>query len=184
MRGDGLSEELGDANGTPALATARLRLEPLRVDHAEELALVLDDLRLHEFIGGRPLRLEELRGRYERQVAGRSADGHERWLNWVVREHASGSAVGVVQATVTPGTPERAQLAWTVAVSFQGRGYAREAAALVVDWLTHRGVGELWALIHPDHVASSRVAVSLGLSPTEKVVEGEVRWSSVGRGQT
>lgn len=32
--------------------------------------------------------------------------------------------------------------------------------------------------IRADHIASSRVAASLGLSPTEDLVEGEVRWSS------
>jgi RimJ/RimL family protein N-acetyltransferase len=133
---------------------------------------------LHEFIGGRPLGLDELRDRYERLVVGWSPDGHERWLNWVVRELTSGLAVGVVQATVTPGAPQQAQLAWTIAVGFQGRGYAREAAAAVAGWLTRRGVGELIAHIHPDHVASSRAADSLGLAPTQEIVAGELRWSS------
>ena len=178
MNHDSVSEKLSEASGAPALVTARLRLEPLRVGHAEELAPVLDDLRLHEFIGGRPLGLEELRARYERQVVGRSADGQERWLNWVVREHASGLAVGQMQATVTPGSPAQAQLAWTIAIAFQNRAYAREAAAAVAGWLTDQGVGELIAHIRPDHVASSRVADSLGLRPTEELVEGEVRWSS------
>jgi RimJ/RimL family protein N-acetyltransferase len=179
MSNDSLSEELCDASGAPVLVTARLRLEPLRVGHAEELAPVLDDLRLHEFIGGRPLGVEELRARYERQVVGWSDDGQERWLNWVVREPASGLAVGQMQATVMPGAPPQAQLAWTIAPRFQSRGYAREAAAAVAGWLTDQGVGELIAHIDPDHAASSRVAGSLGLRPTEGMVEGEVRWSGI-----
>jgi RimJ/RimL family protein N-acetyltransferase len=169
----------GDAaTGTPALVAPRLRLEPLRVQHAEELSPVLDDVRLHEFVGGRPLRLEELRGRYARQIVGRSADGRQRWFNWVVRERASGLAVGQLQATVTLGPPEQAELAWTIGTGFQGRGYAQEAAAEIARWLTQHGVDELSAHIHPDHVASIRVARSLGLSPTEQMVGGEVRWSS------
>ena len=178
MSDDGLSGKLSQANSTPSLVTARLRLEPLRADHAEELAPVLNDLRLHEFIGGRPLGLEELRRRFERQVVGRSADGRERWLNWVVRESSTGSAVGQLQATVTLGPPDRARLAWTTATDFQGCGYAREAAAAVDAWLRRQGVSELIAHIHPDHVASRRVAESLGLSPTEEMLEGEVRWST------
>ena len=57
------------------IETEPLRLEPLRVDHAVEMAAVLDDERLHAFIGGRPATLEELRARYVQLVAGRSADG-------------------------------------------------------------------------------------------------------------
>jgi RimJ/RimL family protein N-acetyltransferase len=178
MRDDTVSAPASATDDTPALGTARLRLEPLRVDHAEELAPVLDDPRLHEFTGGRPLGLDELRDRYARQVVGRSADGRERWLNWVVREHASGLAVGQVQATVTPGPPEQAEMAWTIAVGFQGRGYVREAAAAVAGWLNQQGIDDVIAHIHPDHVASSGVAGSFGLSPTEKKVAGEVRWSS------
>ncbi len=36
------------------LESKRLILEPLRVEHADELAPVLDDLKLHRFIGGAP----------------------------------------------------------------------------------------------------------------------------------
>ena len=41
-----------------ALTTARMVLEPLRVEHATELAAVLDDPRLHEFTGGEPPTLD------------------------------------------------------------------------------------------------------------------------------
>jgi RimJ/RimL family protein N-acetyltransferase len=175
-----LPDALRDLGGTPTLATPRLRLEPLRVDHADELQAALDDIRLHYFIGGRPLDLAGLRDRYARLIGGRSADGRERWLNWVVREQAGGVAVGAVQATVIPGPPARAQLAWTIASAFQRRGYARESAAAVADWLTHMKVGELVAHIHPDHVASSRVADAVGLAPSGVRVAGEVLWTSRG----
>ena len=88
---------LGVVDEPPTLITARLQSEPLRIDHAEELAPVLDDRRLHQFIGGQPLNLAELRTRYERQIVGRSGDGREQWFNWVVRENASGFAVGQIQ---------------------------------------------------------------------------------------
>ncbi|MGZ4602692.1 MAG: GNAT family N-acetyltransferase [Kineosporiaceae bacterium] len=44
-----------------ALRGPRLDLEPLRVEHAEEMAPLLDDPELHRFIGGEPARLEQLR---------------------------------------------------------------------------------------------------------------------------
>jgi len=37
-------------------------------------------------------------------------------------------------------------------------------------------VDRLVAHIHPDHLASARVAERLGLAPTDAVQDGEVRW--------
>lgn len=57
-----------------ALVGPRLQLEPLRVEHAEEMAPLLDDAGLYMFIGGQPATAEELRDKYRRQVVGRSAE--------------------------------------------------------------------------------------------------------------
>jgi hypothetical protein len=53
------------------IETARLSLEPLRADHAAEMAPLLDDDVLHRYIGGRPATRSELRDRYRRQSAER-----------------------------------------------------------------------------------------------------------------
>lgn len=117
-----------DFNGwpeTPLLRSRRLLLEPLRVEHAEEMAPLLHDPQLHRFIGGRPPTLSELRHNYCRQVVGASPDGSQRWLNWILRREATGQGVGTVQATVTPGADEvAAEVAWVIATSSQGQGYA------------------------------------------------------------
>ena len=81
------------------LTTTRLDLEPLRVEHAHEMAAVLDDPVLHEFTGGEPASTDELTARYERQVTGGSADGAEQWFNWVLRRRDDGRPAGYVQAT-------------------------------------------------------------------------------------
>lgn len=44
-----------------ALAGPRLDLEPLRVEHAKEMAPLLDEPGLHVFTGGEPASLPELR---------------------------------------------------------------------------------------------------------------------------
>lgn len=170
-----------DWPGAEPIETGRLTLEPLRVGHAAELAPLLADPALHEYIGGQPASPEELRERYRRQSAGRSPDGREGWLNWVVRDRASGAAVGTVQATVG-GAADRptAELAWVIGTPHQRRGYAGEAAAAMADWLHRHGVRELTAHVHPAHRASVRVAERLGLAATGIVVDGETRW--VGRG--
>jgi RimJ/RimL family protein N-acetyltransferase len=157
------------------IETRRLVLAPLAAADAEEMVHVLGDEALHDFIGGAPLPLSELRERYEKLVGGPAPYHQEGWLNWTVRRRG-GPAVGYVQATVLPGP--RASLAWVVGVPWQGRGYATEAALGMAGWLTARGVGELRAAIHPDNHASAAVARRLGLSPTAEHDDGEIVWSN------
>lgn len=158
------------------LTGSRLFLEPLRVDHAAELAAVLDDPALHAFIGGHPEGVAALRARYIRQVAGHSPDGSQGWLNWIMRRR-DGRPVGTIQATVSGESDDRvAEIAWMVGTAFQRRGYAREGAEIVLSWLPDQGVSVVRAHIHPAHEASRSVARAVGMSPTETVVEGETRW--------
>lgn len=169
--------------GVPVIAApGGLTLEPLRVDHAAEMATVLDDVRLHTYTGGSPCSEARLRRTYERQVRGGPDDGREVWLNWVVRDDATGRPIGYVQATVTVTDDDRrgplAHLAWVVGVEHQGRGVASRSAAAVVGWLGGQGVTAHVADVHPEHIASQAVARRLGLRRTEEVVDGEVRWVS------
>lgn len=120
------------------LVSQRLALDPLRLEHADELALILDDPALHRFIGGLPPTPDELQARLERQVRGRSPDGREVWLNWVVRERATGHAVGTVQASIHAEQDSCvAVLGWVTGTAYQNQGLATEAAGLMASWL-HR----------------------------------------------
>lgn len=160
-----------------ALAGPRVQLEPLAVHHAEEMATLLDDPNLHRFIAGRPATVEELQDRYRRQVAGCSADGGQRWCNWVVRHCHDGRAVGTVQATIDDEADHvTAEVAWVISSDHQGNGYAREAASAMIDWLLDCGADRVVAHIHPRHEASMAVARTVGLSATATTVDGEVRW--------
>jgi RimJ/RimL family protein N-acetyltransferase len=155
------------------LRTARLDLEPLRISHAAEAGRAFADERLHTFTGGSPADEAALRDRYARQLRGYSPDGRETWLNWMIRRRDTLELIGTVQATVVH---DAADVAWIVAVPHQGQGHAREAAAAMTEWLRGRGITRFTAHVHPDHVASARVARALGFTPTEIVVDGEVRW--------
>ncbi|MFE0172109.1 GNAT family N-acetyltransferase [Streptomyces sp. NPDC059002] len=169
---------------TPAeIRTARLDLVPLRVGHAEEMAVVLGDRALHTFIGGAPDDVAALRVRYRRMLAG-SPDPGVSWLNWVVRLRDGGGEpclVGTVQATVVRGGREGgsvAEVAWVIGTPWQGRGFASEAARGLVDWLAERHVRRFVAHVHPDHGASAAVAAAAGLAATDVVEDGEVRWEA------
>ncbi len=162
------------------ITTERLSLAPLVPEDADELVGVLDDERLHEFIGGRPLTLAELRDQYVRLAAGSPRAG-EVWLNWIVRRRADSQPVGTVQATITSEDSRRtAQVAWIIGVEWQNQGFASEAARALVDWLRDQGVHEIVANIHPDHRASAAVATRAGLEPTEDEADGEQVWRTPG----
>jgi RimJ/RimL family protein N-acetyltransferase len=154
------------------ITTDRLDLVPLRVDHADEMAVVLSDPALHTYIGGSPATRYELRARYERMTAG-SSDPAVSWLNWVIRLRDEGCLAGTVQATVTG--PD-AEIAWVVGTPWQGRGIATEAARALVAWLDGQVGGQIVAHVHPDHAASASVAAAAGLTRTDEWQDGEVRW--------
>jgi RimJ/RimL family protein N-acetyltransferase len=161
------------------IATARLTLHPLRVEDADELHPVLADPALHEFIGGHPATLPELRTRWRTLVGGSPTPGVS-WCNWTVRWQADGRPVGTLQATITarPSGLE-AEIAYVVAAAAQHRGIAREMAAGLVGWLTDRDIGRIVAHVHPAHTASAAVAAHAGLRPTTVVVGGETEWELV-----
>jgi RimJ/RimL family protein N-acetyltransferase len=162
------------------LETVRLALEPVRPAHADEMAALMGDRRLYAFTGGVPPTLDELRARYERQAAGRSPDGVERWFNWIVRRRSDGLAVGFVQAAVSDDPPRPAPLTavmgWALGIQFHGHGYAREAVGAMLRWLEAIGATRAVAYIHPEHSASMGVARSLGMRSTDELVDGEVVW--------
>lgn len=177
------------------IRTQRLVLEPLAVQHADEMAPVLDDRRLHRYIGGEPLTVDELRARYEHLAAGPAPFHQEYWLTWIVRRVRDGQAVGYVQATVTPtapgftvtppaagstvtpGPPRRiASVAWVVGMPYQGFGFATEAARALLDWLLAHGVRDIVATVHPDNRPSAAVAAKLGLRPTGETTGDEIVW--------
>lgn len=162
----------------PTIVTERLTLMPLTVADADGMVEVYADQRMHEFTGGAPPALPQLRERYAQLVVGRNHDGSEQWCNWIVRLHGRPSPIGAMQATIAHDLAEAA-VAWEIGVDHQGRGLAAEAACALVDWLFTSGIERITATIHPDHAASAGVAVRAGLTATDEVDDGEIVWHRV-----
>ncbi|NUS55516.1 MAG: GNAT family N-acetyltransferase [Streptomycetaceae bacterium] len=173
-RGDRVTSHESTRFTAEVIRTPRLDLTPLSVDDADVMAVVLADPALHAYIGGTPENPEQLRVRYRRLVAGSPQPGIS-WLNWIVRLRDEGCATGFVQATID-GRSLTAEVAWVIGTPWQGRGIAREAAVGLADRLRDLGVRTVVAHIHPEHRASAAVAEAAGLSATEVVEDGEVRW--------
>lgn len=155
--------------------TAFVSLRPLEVADAEEMSMVLADPELYEFTGGAPPDRSDLERRYRVHALGHSPDGTELWINQVVVAESEQRAVGYVQATVPVGDGP-AEIAWVIGRPWQGRGYATQAASLLLGQLHGLGVVQIIAHIHPHHRASQCVARRLGLQPTEMSEDGETRW--------
>ena len=93
----------------------------------------------------------------------------------MIRLADGGQAIGHLQATVLDGD-RSADIAWLVGIAWQGRGYASEAARALVGWLEANDIDTITAHVHPEHVASARVAERAGLEATTEVEDGEVVW--------
>ena len=91
--------------------------------------------------------------------------GHWEMLGYgyyAVEEKASGNLVGRVGFTNHPGWPGF-ELGWTIVPEYQGRGYATEAAKMLLRHaFTALDREHVISLIHPDNAPSRRVAEKLG----------------------
>lgn len=116
------------------LHTRRLRLEPLAAAHAPAMFAQLGDPELYRYIGHPPPpTLAPLVAVYTRLETRRSPDGLEAWLNWVLFRAGDDVPLGYVQATVR--SPEVNWVAYVLARSQWGQGYASEAVQAMTDHL-------------------------------------------------
>ncbi len=82
---------------------------------------------------------------------------------WAVVERESGELVGRVGLQEPEGWPG-VELAWLVARSRWGRGYAPEAGRASLDWARDElGIDHVISLIADDNPRSARVAEKLGM---------------------
>ena len=145
------------------LETRRLLLEPLTVAHAAELYGRLLDRQLYDFVPqDPPANRRALEDRYRRLSARRSPDGGEAWLNWAVRERATGGYVGTLEATVY-GDRTAAAIAYAVFAPYRRRGFAAEGCERVLAHLFgDYGVSAVVAEIDTRNAASMALVESLG----------------------
>ena len=110
-----------------------LVLFPLKESHAGELYQPLQDQRIYTYIPEEPPQsLEALRHRYAFLEKGKSGDGKEDWLNWVLYKNGeSDHPLGTMQASVRPN--ENADIAFIIFPKYWGKGYGRKASEMMID---------------------------------------------------
>jgi [ribosomal protein S5]-alanine N-acetyltransferase len=146
----------------PTMVSDRLRLEPLRVEHAEIFFESLQNPLIYEFIDEAPPECAEaLRLRYKRLESRTSPDGSELWLNWAVYDQRQGRYAGYVQATVD--RDQTATLAYVIFPDYWGLGLGREAVSLVREALLGTyGVRRLRARVDRRNLRSLALIRGLG----------------------
>jgi RimJ/RimL family protein N-acetyltransferase len=156
---------------TPVIETARLRMRAHRVEDLADCAAMWADPEVVRYIGGRPYSREEVWARLLRYA------GHWALLNfgyWAIEEKTSGAFAGELgfadfereMESPLRGLPE---LGYAFASRTHGKGYATEAARAAVAWGDAHFVSARTAcIIHPDNLASIRVAEKCGYREFER----------------
>jgi len=146
------------------LETAALVLEPLTAAHAEAMFEILRDPELYRFLDDSPpTAVEPLRERYARLESRASADGTQRWLNWVVRKPGE-PPLGYVQATVLGDG--RAWIAYLIGSRHWGHGFATQATTAMLEHLaSDYGVERQLAIVEAENRRSIHLLERLGFRP-------------------
>ena len=159
---DGLA---GSMVEVPILETERLKLRGHRRADFSDCAAMWGDAIVTRYIGGKPFSQEEVWARLLRYV------GHWAWLGfgyWAIEEKATREFIGELgfadfKRDIKPsleGTPE---LGWVLASRMHGKGYATEAVRAALAWGDeHFGPARTACIIHPENLASIRVAEKCG----------------------
>lgn len=153
------AKAIGDArfSAAPIIATERLTLRGYEFADFERLAEVYATDR-SRYAGG-PLSADRLwKG---------TASGIGQWPllglgTWAISVTASGERVGEVAVSWPPEYPEP-ELGWLLFNTYEGRGYATEAAKAAMHWaITARRMPSLVSYIDPDNLPSQRLAMRIG----------------------
>jgi RimJ/RimL family protein N-acetyltransferase len=152
-----------------------LVLEPQVAAHAEAMFQVLSDPAIYEYENEPPPSIEWLRDRFARLEARQSPDGHERWLNWVIK-HSEFGLIGYVQATVH--RDGRSEIAYVLSSPHWGHGFARASVqAMITELHECYQVQHLFAVLKQANFRSQRLLERLGFAliqsdpPAELMVE-------------
>ncbi|MEO8154413.1 MAG: GNAT family N-acetyltransferase [Rhizobacter sp.] len=144
------------------IESQNLCLEPQTVAHAEAMFVVLSDPAIYEHENQPPASAAGLRERFMALESRRSPDGHQQWLNWVIRL-TSGELIGYVQSTVHPDG--HAAIAYELHSAYWGRGLASQAVrAMIAELADHYDVVNLSAVLKAGNQRSFRLLERLGFS--------------------
>jgi RimJ/RimL family protein N-acetyltransferase len=141
-----------------SLTTEHLLLRPFGANDLDAWASVVGDRETMRHLGGPKDRVNAWQ-RIAITLGHRTLNGFGMWA---VEERETGDLVGRVGLQKPEGWPQ-VEVAWTIARSRWGRGYAPEAALASLEFGFERmGFDHIISLIDPANTASIRVAEKIG----------------------
>ena len=155
----------------PVIETERLIMRRHQLDDFVHCAAMWADPLVTRHIGGRPFSEEESWARLLRYVGHWSLMG---FGYWAIEEKSTGSYVGEVgfadfKRDIAPSIKDVPELGWAFVSRIHGRGYATEAVRAAVAWGDrHFATKRTVCLIHPENLASIRVAQKCGFSEQQR----------------
>jgi RimJ/RimL family protein N-acetyltransferase len=153
------------ATPAPVLETARLRLRGPRIgDLADSLAM-WSDPDVVRYTTGKPQSREDVWMRLLRYGGLLSLLGYGYWA---VEDKVTGTFVGEIgfadfKRSLEPPIDGIPEIGWVLASHSHGKGYATEAVKAAIAWGDeHFGANRTCCIIHPENLASIRVAEKCG----------------------
>jgi RimJ/RimL family protein N-acetyltransferase len=150
------------------LVTERLVLRRSRPEDAEQISAYRSDPNVKRYQGWDRTDADGIREEIE-EMAGRAPGEAGGWVQFTVEERDGGRLVGDVGINAADGEPAVAKIGYTIAPSFQGRGYATEAVRALVDYAFDvLGAERVRAFAAAENGPSVRVAENAGLRLVER----------------
>ncbi len=161
-----MTDETGPIDEVDVVVTTeRLVVRPWRHAEADRLLDILSRVEVARWLGDGPPRLmRDLDEAHERIDRYRECSTTAPLGFWAVVRRDTGRPVGSVLTLELPHAEAgEVQIGWHLHPDSWGQGYAREAAAAVLDRALGHGLDEVWALTHVTNSPSRAVAAAIGM---------------------
>lgn len=149
----------------------RVRLDLLRDDDLDALHAIQSDPEVCRYLLYEPRTRGEVARRLAEDSAATRLEKVDDYLQPAIRDGA-GMLLGTMYLRLTSVEDLTAEIGWLLAPQHQGRGYAREAAALVLDLaFGELGLHRVYAELDPRNDASVALCERLGMRHEAHFVE-------------
>jgi len=150
--------------------TGHLEIEPLALQHVEQIFDALDFDSIYEFINSspRPRDVGQMVARIKRLNAGPNPKSGQRWFNFTMFLNAE--VIGQLQATVVGSS---AEIGYVLSPLFSGKGYATTGVRWLMEHLSMTGqIAEFWASVDPRNLKSIQLLRRCGFTETSLPTQG------------